>query len=106
MTEEDKIRQIVKEEISNLFKLDRYSFGKLVQFNDGINIQVGSTTGTKIGTSATQKLGFFAKAPIVQPGAISAPTGGGSGDTDAIDTHARTAINSIRTALTNLGLTA
>lgn len=44
------------------------------------NVVLGTTTGTKIGTSTSQKLGFFNSTPIVQP----------SGD--------------IFTALTNLGL--
>lgn len=34
---------------------------------DGANVAVGSTTGTKIGTATTQKLGFFGATPIVQP---------------------------------------
>jgi hypothetical protein len=35
--------------------------------SDGMNIVAGSTTGTKIGTATTQKLGFFNATPIVQP---------------------------------------
>ncbi len=34
---------------------------------DGANIAVGTTTGTRIGTTAAQKLGFFNATPIVQP---------------------------------------
>ena len=34
---------------------------------DSINIPVGSTNGTKIGTATTQKLGFFNATPVVQP---------------------------------------
>lgn len=71
-----------------------------VTLAEGYNIAAGSTTGTKIGTATTQKLGFFNAAPIVRPAAITAPTGG-----VVIDAEARTAINAIRTALTNLGLT-
>ena len=33
---------------------------------EGENIAVGTTTGTLIGTAATQKLGFFGKTPRVQ----------------------------------------
>lgn len=33
---------------------------------DGSNLVVGSTTGTKIGTATTQKLGFYNSAPVVQ----------------------------------------
>lgn len=35
--------------------------------SDGANIVVGTTTGSKIGTDPTQKLGFFNATPIVQP---------------------------------------
>jgi hypothetical protein len=49
---------------------------------DAKNILLGSTTGTKIGTATTQKLGFFNATPIVQP----------SGDSD------------ILVSLVNLGL--
>jgi len=43
-------------------------------FLDGVNFTFGSTTGTQIGTAATQKLGFYGKAPIMQPtmGAVTA----------------------------------
>jgi hypothetical protein len=72
-----------------------------IQMGDAIDITLNATTGTKIGTATTQKLGFYNKTPIVQPAAITAPTAG-----TTIDTEARAAINSIRTALTALGLTA
>lgn len=39
--------------------------------SDGANIVVGSTTGTKIGTATTQKVGFFNATPIVQPAAAT-----------------------------------
>jgi hypothetical protein len=35
-------------------------------FADGANIVAGTTTGTKIGTGATQKIGFWNAAPVVQ----------------------------------------
>ena len=38
-----------------------------LQFSDASNIILGTTTGTKIGTAATQKLGFFNAVPVVQP---------------------------------------
>lgn len=38
---------------------------------DGNNIVVNSTTGTKIGTATTQKLGFFNATPVVQPAAYT-----------------------------------
>lgn len=55
-----------------------YSAGAKLMFNnnpsingltlvDGTNIALSATTGTKIGTSTTQKLGFYNATPIVQP---------------------------------------
>lgn len=50
--------------------------------DEGVNLVLGTTTGSKIGTATTQKLGFFNATPVVQP----------SSTTD------------LRTALINLGL--
>ena len=58
------------------------TFTGSVTMTDATNIIAGTTTGTKIGTATTQKLGFFNATPIVQP----------TGD--------------VITALTNLGLVA
>ena len=76
------------------------TFAGSFAFGDGSNIPLGTTTGTKIGTSTSQKLGFYNKTPITQPAGISAPSGGGTQDTQA-----RTAITSIINALNSLGLT-
>jgi hypothetical protein len=38
---------------------------------DAQDIAVGTTTGTKIGTATTQKLGFYNAAPVVQPAAVT-----------------------------------
>ena len=86
------------------------------------NIVSGTGAGTKIGTSTTQKLGFFDKTPVVQPAAanqaaLTNSTGGtadgtlaavsGTGDDADINnnfTELHTLLNEIRTALVNLGL--
>jgi len=70
-------------------------------FPDAGNVTFGTTTGSKIGTTATEKFAFWGATPIIRPAAITAPTGGAT-----IDAEARTAINTIRTRLTTLGLTA
>jgi hypothetical protein len=44
---------------------------------DGMNITLGSATGTQIGTAVTQKLGFFGKTPTTQP-TMGAATAGAS----------------------------
>ena len=95
--------------VAGMMKSNQYTLWKDVVFNknieikDGVNIALKATTGTKIGTATPsgQKLGFFNATPVVQQAAITAPTGG-----TTIDSQARTAINSIRTELTALGLTA
>lgn len=105
MTEE-QVRKIIREELKDLLGIDRYTFQKNIQIFDNRHIQVGRATGTKIGTATDQKVGFYGVPPVVQAGAISAPAGGGSSSLDAVDQTARTAINAIRTALTNIGITA
>jgi len=43
------------------------SGGTVLTFADAVDIVFNSTTGTKIGTLASQKLAFWAAAPIIQP---------------------------------------
>ena len=38
---------------------------------DGANIAFGTTTGTKLGTATTQKIGFYNATPAVQPAAVA-----------------------------------
>jgi hypothetical protein len=54
--------------------------GGISTLGDGQNIVLGTTTGTKIGTSVSQKLGLYNATPIIQPlgawqGAITDSTG-------------------------------
>jgi hypothetical protein len=104
--DENKIREIIRDELAYLIKTDKYVFSRKIVISDGRNIELGTTVGTQIGTTALQKLGFWGKTPIVQAGAIAA-TGAKSvtyvqGEAQATDT----AVNAIRTALTNAGITA
>lgn len=46
-----------------------------LSITDAKDVAVGSTTGTQIGTAATQKLGFFGKAAITQPNTTGTTTG-------------------------------
>jgi hypothetical protein len=46
----------------------------LLHLADAGNISVGTTTGTKIGTATTQKLGFYNATPVVQPAAVADAT--------------------------------
>lgn len=43
------------------------SLGATTTMADATNLVVGSTTGTKIGTATTQKIGFYNQTPVVQP---------------------------------------
>ena len=80
--DEQQVRQIIKEELSGLFGSDRYTFQRKLQIFDGRNIQLGLGTGTKIGTSALQKLGFWNATPVVQSQGIGASGYGAIGGTN------------------------
>ena len=60
-----------------------------------------STDGVQIVGSATNKLGFYGATPVVQAGAITALV-----STTASTADVCAAVNSIITALKNVGLTA
>lgn len=68
---------------------------------DGMAFVFGATTGTKIGTGATQKIGFWNATPVVQPSAVADPSGGAT-----VDTEARAAVADLLSRLRTLGLIA
>jgi len=100
MTPEERIAKL-EEMMAQLFATDRITLQKKIQIFDGRNIQVGKTTGTKIGTETDQKLGFFNATPVDKPEAVTNPTGGGDA---GVDTPARNAINALIDRLQELGL--
>lgn len=69
-----------------------------VTISDAKNIILGSTTGTKIGTATTQKLGFFNATPVVQPSS--------TGETAGFTANAGTTVNDASTFTGNVGTTA
>lgn len=93
-----------------------------VKMGDAKNIILDTTTGTKIGTTVSQKLGFFNTTPVVQPaaagqGSLTNSTGGTADGTIAdvtasFDqailnnnfTELHRLLDAVRTALVNLGL--
>ncbi len=46
---------------------NRQCFNVVGSWADGVNITLGSTIGTQIGTAPGQRLGFFGKTPTTQP---------------------------------------
>ena len=68
-----------------------------VTIADATNIILNTTTGTKIGTATSQKLGFFNQTPVVQPTAVADAT-------TAVDVITR--FNELLTRMRNLGLIA
>ena len=55
---------------------NRQSFDVCGSFLDGVNWTFGTTTGTQIGTSASQKIGFLGATPAVQQTGGSATASG------------------------------
>lgn len=104
MPPEQEIRQLkrdieqLKTMLAMLVYSDRYLFSKDIQLQDGRNIQVATGTGSRIGTAIGQKISVYGVTPVIQAGAISSPI--------ADVTSLKTAVDAIRTALTNFGITA
>ena len=102
--DEQKLRQIIRDEINR--SINKTIFKDNIQIMNNRHIQLGRTTGTKIGTqgyvSASdtgQKIGFFDKVPVIQLATVSDPAGGAT-----VDTPARTAIIAVIDALQLIGL--
>jgi len=83
--------------------------------SDAGNVILAATTGTKVGTATTQKLGFWNVTPVVQPAAAAqaavTATGGATGLSSAtvasihsLANDNKTLVNAIRTALVNTGI--
>jgi len=79
----EEVRQIIREEFAQLIATDRFTFQQNIQIFDKYNIQLGRTTGTKLGTATDQKLGLWGVTPVIQQLKIADPTGGGSSGVDA-----------------------
>jgi|SRR3990167_21754 len=83
----EAVREIIREEFPALLARSVTTIEGDLNLLDSRNIIVGSTTGSKIGTAATQKLGFWNKAPAIQPtngvNLTNNVTSGGTDDTIA-----------------------
>jgi len=94
---------------------EKVVLGKDLDISGDHDLIIGTSTGTKIGTAATQKIGFFNATPVVQQSGVNEGTGftAGSGTTTRDDSTftgnvGSTAyrINDIVKALKNLGILA
>ena len=85
------------------------AFASDIQLNDTRNLIIGATTGSKIGTATSQKIGFWNATPIVQPTtAVTAATivlNSGSTINDASTFDGYTLAQVVK-ALRNIGLLA
>jgi len=75
--------------------------GGYIQIVDGNSLEFGTTTGTQLGTTSSQKLSFWGATPVDRPTFIADPAGGGT-----VDAEARTAIAAILDLLIEVGLMA
>ena len=95
---------------------EKVVLGKDLDISGDHDLIIGTSTGTKIGTAATQKIGFFNTTPIVQPAGSGSSTvaSAGSGATtvkndttfQGTGSGASYTINDIVKALKELGLLA
>lgn len=90
-----------------------FSAGATISLGEGTDLVLGTSTGTKVGTAITQKLGFFNATPIVQrAGAAQAAvvtTGATNSSPYGFATAAQadaivTLVNELRAALVAFGL--
>lgn len=83
--------------------------GQHLQMGAGSNIILATTTGTRIGTTTTQKLAFWGTDPIVQPttgGLAASFSPGSSGILDDTATYDAYTIGQVVQALRNIGILA
>src|SRR3990167_6774041 len=89
---DEPIRKIIRDELDDFIRSDRYTFEKRIQLLDGRNIQVGTTTGSSFGTAITQKASVYGVSPVVQASAITTPNTQGG-------TYNQTDITTLKTAI-------
>lgn len=66
---------------------------------------ITATGSVAFGTSGTDTTGFYGKAPVAQAAAIASPTAPGTIYAQAEAQSMKTAVDAIRVALTNIGIT-
>ena len=71
--------QLVENLLFAFIKSDQYLFMKAITLADGVNIALDTGTGTKIGTSTSQKMSLWNATPVAQqtaPGVTTVSTAG------------------------------
>ena len=61
------------------------TFGDDITLADTVNVIINTSTGSKIGTNANQKLSFWNATPVVQPGHITDPAANSAALKVAVD---------------------
>ena len=96
---EQQVKELIRKELGNFILTDKFIFDRLVQFLDGRSIQVGKTTGTKIGTATDQKIAFHNSTPVIQASAISAPD---TPSASYVQVEAQSTVNKVNEMITVL----
>src|SRR3990167_4985961 len=110
-----EVREIIREEVPRLLAKSQTTIEGNLQLLDSRNIIVGETTGSKIGTSTSQKIAFHGSSPVIQSASANQAvlsldvdvTGADTVDKAAINTNftnIQTLVNQLRTDLINKGL--
>lgn len=69
---------------------------------DGVDIALNTTTGTKIGTAASQKLGFFGATPVVQRTTVADASVAHALNSTFSDTEVESALNALGTKINSI----
>jgi hypothetical protein len=77
---------------------NRQCFSVVGSWADGVNVTLGSTIGTQIGTAPGQRLGFFGKTPTTQP-TMGAATAGST-----YTSNEQSMLQAVYNAVRSLGL--
>lgn len=102
LQEQEAVREIIRDELGQLIKSDRFTMYKKLQLLDGRNIIVGTANGTKIADETTQKLGLWGVTPVAQPSTTGTSTGFSAGGGTAV-THTSTFTGATGTTAYTIG---
>jgi len=90
--------ELLKQIVYSFARQDRFTFQKNIEFFGANEIKLIGTNGLKLGTTVTQKIGFFGATPVVAQA-------GAAGTADATySANEVTMINNMYTAMRNYGL--